>query len=76
MYFLKLGRYYTYIHTYIYHADLEYVYKHILLFTNHFMKKKKKPSRYRCCSNVQNNEDSNAFLVKLLDILVNLFIDL
>jgi hypothetical protein len=41
------------------------------------MKKRKgKSSRYQCCSNVWNNEDSNAFLVKLLDILVNLFIDL
>jgi hypothetical protein len=28
----------TYIHTY--HVDLKYVYKHILLFTNHFMKNK------------------------------------
>jgi hypothetical protein len=28
-------------------------------------KEKKKSSRYHCCSNVWNNEDSNAFSVKL-----------
>ncbi len=30
----------TYIHIYTYHVDLKYVYEHILLFTNHFMKKR------------------------------------
>jgi hypothetical protein len=28
-------------------------------------KRKKESSRYHCCSNVWNNEDSNAFSVKL-----------
>jgi hypothetical protein len=32
---------------------------------------KKKSSRYHCYSNVGNNEDSNVFSVKLLDILVS-----
>ncbi len=35
-----------------------------------YEKKEKKTSRYHCCSNVWNSEDSNAFSVKLLDILV------
>jgi hypothetical protein len=55
-----------------------FIYKHILLFTNHVMKKTKS-SRYHYCSNVGNNEDSNVFLVKLIDILVNflyIFVDL
>jgi hypothetical protein len=30
-------------------------------------------SKYHCCSNVWSNEDSNAFSVKLLDILIKLF---
>jgi hypothetical protein len=30
-------------------------------------------SRYHCCSNVSNSEDSNAFSVNLLYIFVNLF---
>jgi hypothetical protein len=29
-----------------------------------------KKSRYHCCSNVWNSDDPNAFLVKLIDILV------
>jgi hypothetical protein len=33
-------------------------------------KREKKSSKYHCCSNVWNSEDSNAFSVKLLDILV------
>ncbi len=28
-------------------------------------KRKKESSRYHCCSNVWNNEDSNAFSIKL-----------
>ncbi len=48
------------------YVDLKYVYKNIQLFTN-------------CCWNVWNSVDSNAFLVKLLDILVfcfNRYVDL
>jgi hypothetical protein len=32
-----------------------------------------KSSIYHCCSNVWNNEDSNALLIKLRDILANVF---
>ncbi len=43
-------------------------------FTKKIMKKKKtKSSRYHSCSNVWNSEDSNAFLLKILDFLLNFF---
>jgi len=54
--------------TYIYqknHVDFKYVYLQIVLLI-----KEKKSSRYLCCSNVWNSEDSNAFSIKLFYILV------
>jgi hypothetical protein len=38
-------------------------------------KRKRKSSRYHCCSNLWNTEDSNAFSVKLLDILGVFFLN-
>jgi hypothetical protein len=49
----------------VYHVDLKYVYKHILLFTNHFMKNKLKKFKLSLLLKLLNNEDSNAFSVKL-----------
>jgi hypothetical protein len=48
------------------HVDFKYVYLQVLLWKTKF----KKISRHHSCSNVWNSEDSNAFLVKLLDICV------
>jgi len=65
LYFWKVGKY-THTHTHIYrknHVDFKYVYLQKKII-------KKKSSRYHCCSNVWNNEDLNAFSVKLLDILI------
>jgi hypothetical protein len=68
----------TYIHIYTYRVDLKYVYKHILLFTNHFMKKRNTQKTFQNIIVVQmyESEDSNAFSIKLLYILVFFFIDM
>jgi len=84
-----VGKCYTYIHTYgylyIYHVDLNYVYiltngmiRWNFIIQKLFYEKKLKSSRYHCCSNVWDSEDSNAFSVKLLDILnfFNRFVNL
>jgi hypothetical protein len=53
----------------VYNVDLKYLYNHILLFTNRFMKKKKN-FKLSLLFKLWNNEDSNAFLVKLLHLNV------
>ncbi len=44
------------------------------MYKSFYEKKIKKSSRYHCCSNVRNSEDSNAFSMKLLYIYI--YVDL
>ncbi len=66
----------------VFHVSMWWVTKKKCLWTYFIIYKsfyeKNKSSRYHCCSNVRNSEDSNAFSVKLFDIYIffNRFEDL
>jgi hypothetical protein len=42
----------------------------MIIYKSFYEKNENLFSRYHCCSNVWNSEDSNAFSVQLLDIVV------
>jgi hypothetical protein len=66
-----MGKYYIYIYIYNMCVCVTMLILSMFIYKSFYGKKIKFFSRYHCCSNVSSSEDSNAFLINLIDIFVN-----